>query len=721
MRHGFSGSGTRGAADRTTEGPPVAKGLDFAILGRLFSFLAPYRGPVVLALAALIVATAGELALPVLIQTTIDGPILGRYRLLTAEEAAGLAPGTLNRSGSPAGGPNVLVPDTVWASQSEPWKKSLEAARPEVKSAYWAAGPLSARPELAELQKRLGDRTRTVDDRLVLSAEDYHALSQEDKKAFRRQDFETISAVAALLFAILGVVMLASFAQIFILALMSQKVMKDLRLRLYGHFLSQSSQYLAENPVGKLVSGVTSDVAVINEFFNSLFTSMLKDLALMAGAVATLFALNPTLGLITLLSLPPVFVLVYFFRRQNRRANRQTRAQVARVNSFLSEYISGMGIVQLFGREERSVRDFTSENRTLLKANLSEMWVNALFRPFIDVLSALSLGVIIFFGAGLALRDAISLGVLIAFINLVGKFYSPVSGIAENFTLLQSAMAGAERVFGYLDEHRRVPDLGRRDLAELPMKAIEFREVDFSYVEGEPVLRKLSFELKGGETLAVVGYTGAGKTTITSLLTRMWDTGSGSIAIDGVDIRELTLASLRGGVQSVLQDVFLFSGTIYDNIDLGRGLTPERIEEVCRVVQAHDFIQKLPQGYQTQLNEGATNVSSGQRQLISFARVLAQNPRLLILDEATANVDTATEVLIQKAMEELLRNRTSIVIAHRLSTIRHAHQILVLHEGEIVEKGTHGELMELGGFYYNLYKLQYEKQEGGGFDPTKSG
>lgn len=524
-----------------------------------------------------------------------------------------------------------------------------------------------------------------------------------------KKNLDHLTLVSAGILAMLLVGMVASFAQVYLLSKASQEVMKDLRTRLFAHFQRQSSRYLYNHPVGKLVSGVTSDVATLSEFFNTLFTSLLRDFLVMLGVVATLFFLNSTLAFFTVLSLPPVAVLVALFRIWSRKAFRRVRTQVSRVTAFLSEHIQGITVVQLFGREQTSRETFRTENQGLLKANLTELMVNAVFRPLIDVLWAVTLGFLLWFGTGLSLEGTLTLGVLIAFINLVGRFYQPVGSIAENFTQLQSAMAGGERVFGYLDDSQPIPDHGTKELSGVKDGTIRFEDVRFRYLPDEPVLNGLSFEAAEGETVALVGYTGAGKTTVTSLLTRLWDLDGGRILFGGTDIREFRLESLRRGIQSVLQDVFLFNGTIYDNIDLGRGLPLERIEEVCRHVQADSFISRLPEGYRTVLNEGATNLSAGQRQLLSFARVLAQDPRVLILDEATANIDTETEGLIQKALGELLRNRTSLVIAHRLSTIRRAHRILVLDQGRIEESGTHEELMNRRGFYYNLYKLQYEK------------
>jgi len=531
-------------------------------------------------------------------------------------------------------------------------------------------------------------------------------------KGLLAHDLAHLTLVSAGILASIVVTMMTSFYQVYMLSKISQSVMLDLRTSLMARFQRQSSAWLLSHPQGRLVSAVTSDVSTLSEFFNTLFTSLLKDFVMMGGVVVALFVLHPLLAFWTVVTLPPVFVLVLLFGSWNRKANRRVRAQVSRVNAFLSEHLQGIGVVQLFGRQKAARATFSQENTELLAANLAERTINAVFRPLIDVLWAVSLGFLVWFGTQLFLHPdssgILTVGVLIAFITLVSRFYNPVASLAENFTALQSAMAGAERVFHFLETEVMVPDRGHLALGEAPHANIEFREVRFRYLPEEPVLQGLTFKVLEGQTVALVGTTGAGKTTITSLLTRLWDIDSGAILFGGNDLRDYQLSSLRGGIQSVLQDVFLFSGTVFDNIDLGRGLPRGRIEEVCRQVQAHGFIQALPLGYDTLLNEGATNLSSGQRQLVSFARVLAQDPKVLILDEATANIDTETEGMIQQALQVLLKDRTSLVIAHRLSTIRKADRILVLDRGIIAQSGTHEELLAQGGLYADVYKLQFE-------------
>ena len=340
------------------------------------------------------------------------------------------------------------------------------------------------------------------------------------------------------------------------------------------------------------------------------------------------------------------------------------------------------------------------------------MYVFATFRPLVTLFTSISIGTIIYFGASMVLGSLLSLGVLIAYINLVNMFYRPVMDLTEQFTILQSAMAGGERIFDLLDKDNRIPDTGTTPSPGRAKGTIEFRNVSFSYVPDEPVIRNLSFTINPGETVAIVGYTGAGKTTIANLLTRLWDIESGSITLDGQEVSSMPLAELRRLVQPVQQDVFLFSGTIRDNISLGEDMDDEEIMHAARVVQAEPFIQALPRGLDTELNERGSNLSTGQRQLLSFCRAIAHDPSVIILDEATGSIDTETEVLIQRAIERLMKNRTSLVIAHRLSTIRNAHRIMVMSSGKVVETGSHQELLAARGLYYNLYKLQYEKRDG---------
>jgi ATP-binding cassette subfamily B protein len=418
-----------------------------------------------------------------------------------------------------------------------------------------------------------------------------------------------------------------------------------------------------------------------------------------------MFILSPRLALCAIITLPPVVLATLISRVKARDAFRRQRTASSRVYAYLAERLAGIQVVQLFRREKKSGREFAERNRELLDANLGEMYVFATFRPVVEWFATFTAAVVIVLGSKMILSLSISLGVLIAFINLVQMFYGPVTDIAEKYTLLQSAMAGGERVFTLMDTDDRIPDEGKKPIAL--RGHVDFDNVRFAYKKGEDVLRGLSFTIKPGEMAAIVGYTGAGKTTIINVLSRLWDVDSGEIRLDGIPVKDIPLDDLRRAVLPVLQDVFLFSGTVSENISLGLELSEEQIVEAAKAVHAHEFISRLPEGYQTILSEGATNISSGQRQLISFARVIAHNPQVVILDEATSSIDTETEHLIQLGIKRVLSGRTSFVIAHRLSTIRNADRIMVISGGALAEAGTHDELIAHNGLYAGLYKLQY--------------
>ncbi|GHV88522.1 lipid A ABC transporter permease/ATP-binding protein [Spirochaetia bacterium] len=500
-----------------------------------------------------------------------------------------------------------------------------------------------------------------------------------------------------------------TFVQTWTTTLLGQRVMKDMRLALFKKTASQSTDFLSRNPVGRIVTRLTGDVETLNEFFTSVLVAFLKDLSVMVGVLITLFFLAPKLALVVLITMPPVLVVTAISRVKARDAFRRQRTASSRVNSYLSERLSGVQVVQLFLGEKKSSREFGRRNGELLDANIEEMYVFSTFRPIVEWFSTITTAVIIAVGANMVLDLSLSLGVLIAFINLVAMFFNPVMDIAEKYTLLQSAMAGGERVFKLLDTEEHIADEGTHAIEGAVRGHIEFEDVRFSYKKGEEVLKGLSFTVNPGEMAAIVGYTGAGKTTITSVLARLWDVDSGAIRLDGVPIGDIPLPELRRSVLPVLQDVFLFSGTVAENISLGLPLDDAQIEEAAKAVHAHEFISRLPDGYKTILSEGAANISSGQRQLISFARVIAHNPAIVVLDEATSSIDTETEHLIQLGMQRVLSGRTSIVIAHRLSTIRHADRILVLSGGHLAEEGRHDELIGRNGLYASLYRLQYER------------
>ena len=537
---------------------------------------------------------------------------------------------------------------------------------------------------------------------------DQYILSDWADEAIKAANLKGLGINTLYYFLLLGVILIFSFFQMYTMSWTSQGVMKDLRIRMLSHVMNQSLGHLGDTPVGNLVSRITSDVETINEFFTSVTISVLKDIAMMGGVLVTLYILDSSLALITLATIPPVLIATLIFRRLARTAYRNQRHWIGKVNGFLSEHIGGIEVIQIFGQERRARREFDGNNKNLLKASLAEMYVFAVFRPLVDLFTSVTLGVVIYLGAGMYNRGILTLGVLIAFIDLIQKFYRPVMDLSEKFTIMQSAMAGGERIFQILDEEESLNDSGQKVLPDSVRGQIEFDSVSFAYKKEDYVLRNISFTAEQGETIAIVGYTGAGKTTIASLAARLWDIQAGRICLDGVDITEYPLKSLRRTIQAVQQDVFLFSGTIAENIALGSDIPFEKIREAAEQVQADHFILEMEKGYDSPVEERGSNLSAGQRQLLSFARVLAHNPDVVILDEATANIDSETEKLVQKALETVLKGRTSLVIAHRISTIQKADRILVLSQGELVEQGTHEELIAKKDLYYSLYKLQYE-------------
>jgi len=511
----------------------------------------------------------------------------------------------------------------------------------------------------------------------------------------------------ALYFGILVVSLVSNFLSIFFLTMLSQNLIIILRQKLYAHFLGQSLAWHQEQRVGKLVSALTSDLDTLSNFVNNLISGFLRDIFMMIGVVLVILSVDFQLGLITVSTFPLVIVLILFFRLQSRHAFRRVRQSVSRLNTFLNEHLSGMSIIQLFAQVPITQQKFAHENEEALQASLGEMYVNATFRPLIDVLLSISLGMIIWFGGSMVLEEVLTLGTLIAFIELSRLFFGPVGEFAEYFSITQSAMSGSERIFKFLEQSSSIPNFGELEFPNTNVQ-IEFKNISFGYHPDDTVLHDLSFVVPANKTVAIVGYTGAGKTTITNLISRFWDPTQGQILVNNVDLRQFRLESLRQNVQSVLQDVQLFHGTIRENVTLGRNISAQDLESAAQRSRLSKVLVRLDKGWETELSNNGSNLSAGERQLVSFARVLCQNPSVLILDEATANIDSETEKWIQEALAEVVQNRTSIIIAHRLSTIKNADFILVLDQGNLVEAGTHQELLEKHGMFYNLYKLQFQ-------------
>ncbi len=686
----------------------IIKGYDPVIMRRILSYLKPYKLITIIALAALGISTAAELYTPIIMQRAIDREVLVTYLAFTdtPESREVLDSHDIpGESVQEAGGKLFISTDDLKSIGAQQRPDLQEAGMLDTRQ--WYVTPPIEDEDFRNILEANPDIFVVSETLVAVSHEDLASLTVDERRTLRSDNLSRLRLMAGSYFLLLLAVLFFSFIQVYLMTYIGQRVMEDLRMTLFGHVIRQSAAFFTRTPVGTLVTRITNDVETIQEFFTSVSTALIKDVSLMIGVLVVLTALDRQLALYTILSLPPVIVATVFYRYKARDAYRRVRLWVSRVNAFLSEHISGMDVVHMFAREAVSRKLFMDKSISLLKANLTEMYVIATFRPLVNFFTSVSIGTIIYFGAHMALRTNLSLGVLIAYINLISMFYRPVMNIAEQFTVLQSAMAGGERIFDLLDIKERILDTGNRPLPEYLQGKIEFRNVSFSYKEDEPVIRDLSFTINPGETVAIVGYTGAGKTTIANLLTRLWDIQKGEILLDGQDIRLFSLPELRRGIQSVQQDVFIFSGSVEENIRFGTECSDEEVQAAASLVQADGFIRRLSDGYRGVLNEGGSNLSTGQRQLLSFSRVVVQDPRVIILDEATASIDTETEQLIQEGIRRLMKGRTSLVIAHRLSTIRDADRILVLSSGTLVESGTHDELLQQQGVYYNLYRLQF--------------
>jgi ATP-binding cassette subfamily B protein len=497
-----------------------------------------------------------------------------------------------------------------------------------------------------------------------------------------------------------------------------QRTIFDLRMEVYRHLQGLGLRFFDRNPIGRLITRVTNDVEVLNEMFSSGVVMVFSDVFTIIGILYFMFSMNWQLALISLSVLPLLWYGTFLFRKKAREAYREVRVQIARINAFMQEHITGMMVDQVFNREGRSYERFSGINAQHRDANIKSVFYYALFYPGVDLIGAIAVGLIIWYAGLESLGGSITIGTVMAFLQFNEMFWRPIRDLSEKYNIMQTAMASSERVFKLLDDRLIVAE--PEDPLTLPQVrgAIEFRNVWFRYnssaQEGkdEWVLRDVSFRIGEGETVAIVGHTGAGKTTLINLLMRFYDVERGEILLDGVNIARLRAGDVRRHMALVLQDVFLFSGDIRSNIGLGDESIPEdRLRAAARVVGAHRFIEQLPGTYGAEVKERGATLSVGQKQLISFARALAYHPRILILDEATSSVDTETELLIQGAIRKLLHGRTSIVIAHRLSTIQSANAIIVMHKGEVREMGTHQELLARGGLYYRLYQLQYKDQE----------
>lgn len=525
-------------------------------------------------------------------------------------------------------------------------------------------------------------------------------------------DIWGLQAVMLLFLAALVGETLAAFAHYYFSMTVAQRCLADLRVAIFSHVQRLPMSYFDRNPVGRLVTRMTTDVEVLQEMFSSGVVTLLNDFVMVFCIVAIMFSIHAELALVSLALIPPMAVAINYFRVRARQTYRQIRERIARINAYLGEALSGMAVIQLFAREARSYREFEELNADHRDAyHLSNLYEASLY-SMVEAAGSVSIGLLLWYGGGEVLHGIIGIGTLVAFKEYLHRLFVPLRDFSQKYAVMQSAMASAERIFQLLDTPVAIQSPAHAVVPKPFRGEVVFDNVWFEYKAGEPVLKGVSFRIEPGETVAVVGATGSGKTTLIKLLNRFYDIQRGSIQVGGVDVRQWDLQALRRHVGVVLQDVFLFSGDIRANLAMANpSLSAAVIENAARAANADRFIRRLPQGYGAMVRERGSNFSGGQKQLLALARVLVYQPEILVMDEATSSVDTETEALIQDALEKTMRGRTCLVIAHRLSTIRNADRIIVLHHGEVREMGTHGELMERRGIYHRLYRLQYEREE----------
>ncbi|WP_346894969.1 ABC transporter ATP-binding protein [Clostridium sp. UBA7503] len=674
--------------DFNQEDEVLDKQYDSLLMKRLLKFVFPYTGLMGIVVIIMFLVVCLDLFVPFIIKNVIDNninPLSGKYSIIEKAENSSIVIGDKyvvrgERDGS-------IRASIVYNGNNEPY---VIEGEPRKNKAYEISGE------------------KFFQDNNEFKA---HKITIKDIKVLRTNDLDLIKWSAVKILLIYIVIFILNYIQIYLLQYTGQRIVYNIRASIFKHVESLSLSFFDKSPVGRLVTRITNDVETLNEMYTSVLVYLIKDLFLVSGIVIAMFLLDIKLGIVSIITLPLVVALTFIFRKYDREAYRKVRTRLSRINSNLSENISGMKTVQIFGVESKKYSEFDEINTSYSTAAMEQIKVFAIFRPLMDMTYQLALCILIWVGGTAVLNLTLEFGVLYAFVIYIQKLFQPIFDLSEKFDILQSSMASSERIFMLLDNDSIIKNPQEPKYIGRAQGDIEFKNVWFAYNDEDWVLKDVCFRIRKGETVAFVGATGAGKASIISLITRLYDIQKGEILIDGINIKEMFKDELRKNVATVLQDVFLFAGDIKGNVRLNNeNITDEEIVKACKYVNANIFIEKLPDKYNAEVNERGTTFSQGERQLIAFARALAFNPPILVLDEATANIDTETESLIQDALNKLTKGRTTIVVAHRLSTIKNADKIIVMHRGRIREIGSHSELLEQKGLYSNLYKLQYAGQ-----------
>ena len=654
---------------------------------RLLSYLKPHKWVMTLATVLVLFIIAVELYRPIIVGNAIDQYINGYYHPYAEADVS--APDAVNWNGLVLSRDQaVSAADSASFYQIFLWKDH-----------YYMAENLT-RSECTALQNA---DTSVLKNYVRNGAQ---KLTSNDLKVLRQNDFKGILKAGILFLLLLFSGFFLNLADTWLLQKMGQQIVYKLREETFTHIHSLSLSFFNTTPVGKLVTRVSNDTEAVNELFSTILVKLFKNVVKIIGYAAVMLSINVKMAGISFLLLPLVAILTFVFRHLSRKAYQITRNKITELNTFLSEHISGMKLIQIFAREKEKYSEFEGKSMELYRANFREIMTFAIFRPSIYLVSVIAMILVIRTGSLSVLNGSLSLGTLFVFITYISSFFEPIQELSEQLGTLQSSIASAEKIFSVLDVKPEIVSPADPTPVNI-LGEIEFRHVWFAYEEENYILKDVSFVIHPGEKAAFVGATGAGKSTILNLIGRYFDIQKGQILIDGIDIHEIDLDVLRGAIGQVQQDVFIFTGDIKSNISLNNeAISPDDVRRAAEIVNADPFIQKLPHGYDEPVTERGSTLSAGQRQLLSFARTLAYDPKILVLDEATANIDTETETLITQALARLMDGRTTIMVAHRLSTIQHADKIIVMHHGEIKESGTHQELLAKDGLYKKLYELQ---------------
>ncbi|MFW6262549.1 MAG: ABC transporter ATP-binding protein [Thermotogota bacterium] len=654
--------------DYRLESETAGSKFDLEIFRRLWEYVKPYKLLFILSLMFLGLATLLQLSVPFFTKTAIDNYMSQdyTYSITTSEMEQAIK---VNAEGQ-----------EIWIEKNDKGKFQLQFLKEENGTGF-----------------------------NLTDGQTSYYLSPDDMEILRKQDIHSLNKLVFILIFVLIGNFFCTFGQVITSNLMGQKVILDVRNHLFRHLLRLPMKFYDQNPTGRVVTRVTNDTENLNEFFTTAITSLIKDVLMLVGIIVFMIIISPQLTGYAMIIVPFIVLATVLFRIFARKAFRKVRTRLARINAFMAEHISGMSVIQLFNREKAKKKEFSDINESYYKSTMQQLMVFAIFRPTMDLLFYLGMTTVIWFAAQDLLSGTLTFGILYAFINYIDMLFQPLRDISEKFNIVQNAFASSEKIFNLMDEKEGIGVDSKNISKSITSGKVKFNDVKLSYDGEKKVLKGISFDIKPEEEIAIVGETGAGKTSMMNILTALYPIQDGTIEIDDISIYDYQLDLLRKGIAVVLQDVFLFSGSVLDNIKLfNNEISDEQAIEAAKYVHVDHLINKFEHGFHTNITERATTLSAGERQLIALARAVVSDPKILVLDEATSNIDPVTEGLIQDALKKVSCNRTVITIAHRLSTIQSADRILVLHKGKLVEQGSHEELIKLDGIYKQLYRLQYD-------------